>query len=285
MTDLNRQDVQPLIDTALEEDIGPGDITSEWTVPADKTSAARFVAKAAGTVAGLDVAEWVFDTVDKKTTFRTQVSDGDIVRSGDQLATVVGPARALLTGERTALNFLQRMSGVATLTSRYVRTIAHTNATILDTRKTIPGWRRLDKYSVSSGGGQNHRFGLFDMVLIKENHIEAADGIGPAVCGVQEHVNVKEGNLKIEVEVKNLVEFEEALMADVDWIMFDNMDVDTMAKAVQQIKGDGGGPLLEASGNVTLTTVKEIAESGVDYISVGSLTHSAVALDISMLFR
>ena len=180
---------------------------------------------------------------------------------------------------------MQRMSGVATLTSRFVRQIQHTETTILDTRKTIPGWRKLDKYAVSVGGGRNHRHGLFDMVLIKENHIEAADGIGPAVYGVRQHLNGSSGDVKIEVEVKSLVELEEAMMAAVDWVMLDNMDVDQMSEAVRTVKNEGGGPLLEASGNVSLTTVKEIAETGVDYISVGALTHSAVALDISMLFE
>ncbi len=285
MSSLQRVEIQPLIDVALVEDIGTGDITSDWTVPEQKMASARFVAKSIGVVAGLSVAEWVFDTVDPQTTFELGLSDGDVVRPGDLIATVSGPARALLTGERTALNFIQRMSGVATLTSRFVRQIQHTEATILDTRKTIPGWRRLDKYAVSVGGGRNHRYGLFDMVLIKENHIEAADGIGPAVTRVRSHLNENSGDVKIEVEVKNLVELEEVMMAAVDWVMLDNMDVDEMSEAVRTVKNQGGGPLLEASGNVSLTSVKEIAETGVDYISVGSLTHSAIALDISMLFE
>ena len=283
--ELIRQDIQPLIDVALVEDVGTGDITSDWTVPEGKEASAEFIAKAIGVVAGLDVATWVFDTVDSACEFEALLSDGDAVRPGDLIAKVSGPAKALLTGERTALNFLQRMSGVATLTSRYVRMTAGTEATILDTRKTIPGWRRLDKYAVAAGGGQNHRFGLFDMVLIKENHIEAADGIGPAVFGVRRQLNGQTGKVKIEVEVKNLVELEEAMMANVDWVMLDNMDAYQMSEAVQIVKGQGGGPLLEASGNVTLERVKEIAGTGVDYISVGALTHSAIALDISMLFR
>ena len=282
---LIRQDIQPLIDVALVEDVGTGDITSDWTVPEGKEASAEFIAKAIGVVAGLDVATWVFDTVDSACEFEALLSDGDAVRPGDLIAKVSGPAKALLTGERTALNFLQRMSGVATLTSRYVRMTAGTEATILDTRKTIPGWRRLDKYAVAAGGGQNHRFGLFDMVLIKENHIEAADGIGPAVLGVRRQLNGQTGKVKIEVEVKNLDELEEAMMANVDWVMLDNMDAYQMSEAVQIVKGQGGGPLLEASGNVTLERVKEIAGTGVDYISVGALTHSAIALDISMLFR
>jgi nicotinate-nucleotide pyrophosphorylase (carboxylating) len=285
MSSLQRVEIQPLIDVALAEDIGTGDITSDWTVPEQKMASARFVAKAIGVVAGLSVAEWVFESVDSQTTFEARLSDGDVVRPGDLIATVSGPARALLTGERTALNFMQRMSGVATLTSRFVRQIQHTEATILDTRKTIPGWRRLDKYAVSVGGGRNHRYGLFDMVLIKENHIEAADGIGPAITGVRKHLNGNSDDVKIEVEVKNLVELEEAMMAAVDWVMLDNMDVDEMSEAVRTVKNQGGGPLLEASGNVSLTSVKEIAETGVDYISVGSLTHSAIALDISVLFE
>jgi nicotinate-nucleotide pyrophosphorylase (carboxylating) len=285
MADLSRDDVQPLIDVALAEDVGSGDITSEWTVPDGKTASARFVAKAIGVVAGLSVAEWVFDSVDSDTRYDAELADGDSVRPGDLIGTVSGQARALLTAERTALNFMQRMSGVATLTSRYVKLVADTDATILDTRKTIPGWRHLDKYAVSVGGGQNHRYGLFDMVLIKENHIEAANGIGPAVMGVRRHLNGSTGNLKIEVEVKNLSELEEAMMASADWVMLDNMDVDEMSEAVRTVQRQGGGPLLEASGKVSLATVKDIARTGVDYVSVGSLTHSATALDISMLFH
>lgn len=285
MADLNREDIQPLIDVALAEDVGTGDITSDWTVPEQKTATANFLSRAIGVVAGLSVAEWVFASVDPEAKLEAHLADGDSVRPGDLIATVSGPARALLTGERTALNFLQRMSGVATLTSRYVRLVAGTGATILDTRKTIPGWRRLDKYAVSVGGGKNHRFGLFDMVLIKENHIEAADGIGPAVYGVRKHLNGTASDVKIEIEVRNLVELEEAMMASADWVMLDNMDLDQMAEAVRLVRNQGRGPLLEASGNVALTSVKEIAQTGVDYISVGSLTHSAAALDISMLFQ
>lgn len=285
MNELKREDIQPLIDVALAEDVRDGDITSNWTVPQGKEASADFVAKAIGVVAGLDVAAWVFDTVDSACVFEAVVADGESVRPRDLIAKVTGPARALLTAERTALNFMQRMSGVATLTSKFVRQTNGSNTKILDTRKTIPGWRRLDKYSVAAGGGQNHRFGLFDMVLIKENHIEAADGIGPAVFGVRKQLNGTSGDVKIEVEVKNLVELEEAMMAAVDWVMLDNMDIDQMAEAVQIVRNQGGGPLLEASGNVTLERVKEIAGTGVDYISVGALTHSATALDISMLFR
>ena len=285
MAELSKDDVQPLIDVALAEDVGPGDITSDWTVPDGKTASARFVAKAIGVVAGLSVAEWVFDSVDSNTRYNAELADGDLVRPGDLIATVSGQARTLLTAERTALNFMQRMSGVATLTSRYVKLVADTDATILDTRKTIPGWRHLDKYSVSVGGGQNHRYGLFDMVLIKENHIEAADGIGSAVTSVRRHLNGSTGDLKIEVEVKNLGELEEAITASADWVLLDNMGVDEMLEAVRIARRQGGGPLLEASGNVSLATVKDIARTGVDYVSVGSLTHSATALDISMLFH
>ena len=285
MAELSKDDVQPLIDVALAEDVGTGDITSDWTVPNGKTASAQFVAKDIGVVAGLSVAEWVFDSVDSDTRYNAELADGDPVRPGDLIAKVSGKARALLTAERTALNFMQRMSGVATLTSRYVKLVADTNAIILDTRKTIPGWRRLDKYSVSVGGGQNHRYGLFDMVLIKENHIAAADGIGLAVTGVRRHLNGSTGDLKIEVEVKNLRELKEAMKASADWVMLDNMDVDDMLEAVRTVQRQGGGPLLEASGNVSLATVNDIARTGVDYVSVGSLTHSATALDISMLFH
>lgn len=283
--DITRDEIQPLIEVALAEDIGDGDITSLWTVPEEKTATADFVAKATGVVAGLEVVSWVFDTVDPDTKVDTKVADGEGTRPGDVIATVTGPARALLTGERTALNFLQRMSGVATLTSRFVKRTNGTDTKILDTRKTIPGWRMLDKYSVKTGGGKNHRFGLFDMVLIKENHIEAADGIGPAVYGVRRNLNGEAGRVKIEVEVKNMAELEEAMMASVDWVMLDNMNTDEMTEAVRFVRNQGSDLLLEASGNVTLDRVKEIAQTGVDYISVGSLTHSATAMDISMLFK
>ncbi|MCZ6634786.1 MAG: carboxylating nicotinate-nucleotide diphosphorylase, partial [bacterium] len=201
-------------------------------------------------------------------------------------AVISGSAQGILTGERTALNFLQRMSGIATMTAAYVAAIAGTGARILDTRKTVPGLRMLDKYAVATGGGENHRIGLFDMVLMKENHIEAADGIGPAVMSVKRAMAQEGREVKVEVEVENLGQLEDAISVGVDRVMLDNMDLETMRQAVARVqKLNGRRPELEASGGVTLETVRGVAETGVDFISIGALTHSVQALDISLLFR
>jgi nicotinate-nucleotide pyrophosphorylase (carboxylating) len=250
-------------------------VTTLATIPADLRYTGTLMAKATGIVAGLEVARQVFLTVDPTVTFTPLVADGDAVTPRTALATVAGPARALLTGERVALNFLQRMSGIATLTRRYVDAVAGTHAIILDTRKTVPGLRYLDKWAVVLGGGHNHRIGLFDMALIKDNHITAAGGITAAVARVRGYAT---GRTPIEVEVKNLDELAEALTLDVDQIMLDNMGPDVMRRAVEIT---AGRTPLEASGNVSLETVAAIAATGVDYISVGKLTHSVEALDIS----
>ena len=237
-------------------------------------------------MAGLDVARWVFERVDTTVVFESLVADGDRVLPGDRLAQVSGSARSLLTGERTALNFLQRMSGIASMTRQFVSKIEGTAARILDTRKTVPGLRVLDKYAVAAGGGVNHRMGLFDMVLIKENHIEAADGIGPAVRAVRQGIDRAGRPVKIEVEVENLLQLEEVLLEGVDQIMLDNMSLEDMSRAVDRVaKWGEGRPLLEASGDVSLDRVLAIADTGVDFISVGALTHSVKALNISMLFK
>jgi nicotinate-nucleotide pyrophosphorylase (carboxylating) len=234
------------------------------------------VAKEAGVVAGLPLAEALSALVDEHLTLDARVEDGDRVKPGQLLATLAGPGRALLTAERPALNLLGRLSGVATLTRRFVEAVAHTDAQILDTRKTLPGARRPDKYAVRQGGGRNHRMGLFDMVLVKENHIAGAGGISPALRRVRDRYG---DQYPVEVEVDTLAALDEALGAEPDVILLDNMDLPTLREAVDRT--DGRVPL-EASGNVTLDTVATVAETGVDRISVGALTHSASTLDLSI---
>jgi nicotinate-nucleotide pyrophosphorylase (carboxylating) len=265
------------ITRALEEDIGPGDVTTDTIVPPNAFLRGRIVAKDEGVVAGLRVVEQVMHTLDRRVTFLTTVEDGMKVTRGVVLADLEGPARALLTGERTALNFLGRMSGIATLTRRFVDAVAGTKAVILDTRKTAPGLRFADKLAVRLGGGQNHRTGLFDMVLIKDNHVDFAGSITAAV----ERVRASGTELEIEVETRTLENVREALALGVERILLDNMSLDTMREAVAMCDGRAK---LEASGNVTLETVLEVAGTGVDYISVGALTHSPKVFDVSLEF-
>jgi len=267
-----------LVQRALAEDVGAGDVTTEWTIPPEQVSRANFMAKEAGVVAGIDVARLVFEMVDPQVEFEALMSDGDRVAPGDLVAHVRGSTRSLLSCERLALNFLQRLSGIASLTRAHVDGIAGTETVMLDTRKTTPGLRTLEKYAVRMGGGTNHRYGLFDMVLIKDNHIQAAGGIRQAVERVRER-NTR--GLAIEVEVRTFGELDEVLELDVDRVMLDNMTCEEMSRAVALVDGRVA---LEASGNVTLDRVRAIAETGVDYISSGSLTHSAKALDLSMKF-
>ncbi len=264
---------------ALAEDIGDGDITTIGTVPPEAEFRGTFTAKSPGVIAGLAVAGRAFSLLDDTVIFTPRAADGDIVAAGRVIAEVRGPGGAILSGERTALNFLQRMSGIATLTRRFVDAVQGTSAVILDTRKTAPGLRIFDKWAVRLGGGQNHRFGLFDMALIKDNHITAAGTITLAVAGVRAACG---RNTPIEVEVRNLAELEEALALAPDRIMLDNMTPDQMRAAVRLT---AGRVPLEASGNVSLDTVKAIAATGVDCISVGMLTHSAAAMDISLLIE
>ncbi|MFT5369832.1 MAG: nicotinate-nucleotide pyrophosphorylase (carboxylating) [Candidatus Latescibacterota bacterium] len=283
---LKRDDVIEVIDRAFAEDVRDGDVTTIWTIPETKQARAEFIARADGVIAGLDVAKWVFERVDGAIVFDARMADGDVIKPGDVMAVVSGSARGLLTAERTALNFLQRMSGIATMTAQFVKEVEGTKARILDTRKTVPGLRVLDKYAVVAGGGVNHRIGLFDMVLLKENHIEAADGIGPAVMSVRKGMAQDGRTLKVEVEVENLNELEEVLLVGADQVMLDNMSIDEMRQAVERVANfDGQKPALEASGDVSMARVRDIAETGVDYISVGALTHSVKAMNISMLFR
>ncbi len=268
-----------LIMRALQEDLGPEDVTTEATVPADFVSTAEMLAKQDLVLAGVTVSGAVFQYLDPNIDFMPLAKDGDRIRSGTVIARVTGITRVLLGGERVALNLLQHMSGIATLTARYIEEVKGTKVEVLDTRKTLPGLRQLEKYAVRVGGGKNHRFGLYDGVLIKDNHIKAAGGITRAVAGARRRAHHL---LKIEVEVKNLEEVREALAAKADIIMLDNMPLDLMREAVALIKGEA---LVEASGNVTLETVRPIAETGVDFISSGSLTHSAPAADISMKIK
>lgn len=271
-------EIQRIIETALQEDIGLGDITTEVTVSPETMARAELVAKEDFVLAGIDVAGRVFQTVNPDVDFEKILQDGCRVRKGQVLAWLRGPAASLLQGERVALNLMQRMSAIASLTSRYVSAVAGTKAVIVDTRKTVPGLRVLDKYSVRMGGGRNHRIGLFDGVLIKENHVAAAGGIGAAIARAQQKLP---HTLKIEVETRNLDEVGQALEAGADIIMLDNMSFAEMRQAVELIAGRA---LVEASGGVNLETVADIAATGVDIISVGALTHSITAADISMLF-
>lgn len=260
---------------ALAEDIGSGDVTTDTIVPAHATLKGNIIAKQAGIIAGLDVARATFLLLDDRVAFETKVAEGAQVMAGTVLANLSGPARALLTGERTALNFLGRMSGIATLTRQFVDAIQGTSAIILDTRKTAPGLRTIDKLAVSRGGGTNHRTGLFDMVLIKDNHIDFAGSISAAVG----RVRAAGTGLEIEVEARTLRDVEEALEIGVKRILLDNMDIDTIREAVRINRGRAK---LEASGNVSLENVRQIAETGVDSISVGALTHSAKVFDVSL---
>lgn len=278
MMSLDRLHVRSLVRSALREDVGSGDITTLITIPEGRFADGRFVARQDGVIAGLGVAQAVFSVLDSRVDFEVIKSDGDRVNSGDAVAAVSGPASGILAGERVALNFLQRMSGIATLTARYVDRVAHTNARIADTRKTTPGLRRLEKYAVAVGGGVNHRFGLSDGILIKDNHIIAAGSVTQAVAAAKQRAP---HTLKIEVEVSDLDELDEAITAGADAVLLDNMGIETMRQAIEAA---AGRVILEASGGVNIDTVSAIAETGVDIISVGALTHSAPALDISLDF-
>lgn len=270
--------VARLVQIALAEDVGTGDITSECIIPPSREVQATIVAKAAGIICGLPIAELVFRTFDPNIVSELCVPEGTHVESGIAVARIVGPARSVLAAERTALNFLQRMSGVATHTRRYVERIRGTKAQILDTRKTLPGWRILDKYACAVGGAANHRMGLYDMVLIKDNHIAVAGSIRAALQATRPLF--EEGKHTIEVEVQSLEQLEGALQCGgFHRIMFDNFPLEQLRKGVERV---GGHYQTEASGGITLDNVRAVAETGVDYISIGAITHSASALDISM---
>lgn len=266
---------EPLIRLALREDIGSGDVTTEATIPSGARGRGEIIAKARGIVCGLPVAAAAFRAVDEEISLIPRVRDGEPVQPGDVVAEVEGPLRGILAAERTALNFLSRLSGIATLTARFVEAVAPYRAVILDTRKTTPGWRVLEKYAVRCGGGRNHRMGLYDMVLIKDNHVKACGSIAEAV----RRVRAAGVTVPIEVEVQSLAELKETLELGVDRVLLDNFSVEEIAEAVRIT---AGRVPLEASGGVTLENAAVIAATGVDYISVGALTHSAPALDLSL---
>ncbi|MFK7910725.1 MAG: carboxylating nicotinate-nucleotide diphosphorylase [Akkermansiaceae bacterium] len=271
-----------LIDLALHEDIRDGDVTSLYFVSEDQKSSAYIHAKADGVLAGIEIAAEVFRRVDSKMKLKVLKSDGDSVSYGDQVLEIEGTSRSILTAERVALNFLQRLSGIATNTSRYVALVAGTKAQVLDTRKTTPGWRALEKAAVLAGGGTNHRMGLYDRAMVKDNHLAAQDELDELQAAIDQLKKDRPG-VEVELETETLKQVESFLtLRGVDYILLDNMDNETMAQAVE-MRGDSG-PALEASGGVNLDTIADIAKTGVDFISVGALTHSAVALDLSLEF-
>ena len=275
MNELELKAAQTLIELALTEDVGDGDITTDNIIPAESRRKAKMIAKADGVVAGLPVAEMVFKSLDPQLKWVVLTPEGSRVKKGEVMVEFEGTYRALLTGERTALNFLQRLSGIATMSAKYADAVKDFKTVILDTRKTLPGFRMLDKYAVKTGGASNHRIGLYDMAMIKDNHIEVAGGITKAVNAVRS--KIKPG-IQIEVETTTLAQVQEAIDAGADIIMLDNMDTETMKKGVELIAGRAK---VEASGNMTLERLREVAATGVDFISIGALTHSVSALDIS----
>ena len=276
MMTLNPLYLDDIIKTALLEDIHYCDVTTDYLIPENQQSDARFTAKAEGVVCGTEAAVRVFQLVDSSVKYEILKKDGEPVQKGEVILTLSGMTRALLKGERTALNLIQHMSGIATMANRYTKIVEGTNATIADTRKTLPGLRPLQKYAVMAGGARNHRYNLSDAAMLKDNHIDAAGGITKAITALRQKV----GHMtKIEVETRNLDELQEALAAGADIIMLDNMSPALMKEAVAITAGRA---LLEASGGITDETLREVAESGVDIISIGALTHSVKAFDISM---
>lgn len=275
--------VEKLIDLALAEDIGSGDVTSEYFVPEGAQAKALMLVKADGVVAGLKVAQRVFEKVDRSIVTNILMEDGSCVTKGDYVMEITGPARSVLTGERVALNFMQRLSGVATKTALFVGLTEGTKASVLDTRKTTPGWRELEKYAVKQGGGVNHRMGLYDRAMVKDNHLVAEHDIDDIQAAIVK-LKSEKPDVEVELEADRLDQVEAFLKLDgVDHILLDNMTNEQMREAVA-MRGDAESPMLEASGGVNEHTIYEIARTGVDFISVGALTHSAVALDISLDF-
>jgi len=273
---LQLTEIDRVVALALAEDVGLGDVTSLATVPEQEQGRAVFLAKATGVLAGVSIIGRVYTQVDPRVTVEVLVEDGARLTPGTRVAAVQGPARSLLTGERVALNFVQHLSGIATRTARFVDLVQGTGARIVDTRKTVPGLRALAKYAVRAGGGTNHRFALYDGILIKDNHIRASGGIRPAVERARAHAGHL---LRVEVEAETLEQVQEALDAGADVVMLDNMDLETRRQAVAMCRGRA---LTEASGGIEEDTVRAIAEAGVDLISIGALTHSVTALDISL---
>jgi len=279
MFELNRSVLEANLRLWLEEDIGMGDVTTMTTIPLDGQSKGIIHVKDTGIVAGLAVAETVFALVDPQLRFEAKAADGDRVGYGTVIAEVSGSTRSILLGERLALNLLQRMSGIATRTRQFVDQLDGLPTRLVDTRKTTPGHRMLEKYAVRVGGGHNHRFGLYDAVMIKDNHIKGAGGIAKAIAAARAHIP---HTMKIEVEVESFEQLEEALAAKPDIIMLDNMTPERMRQVVQRMKQEAPHIIVEASGSVSLDTVRGMAETGVDVISVGRLTYSVQSLDISL---
>jgi nicotinate-nucleotide pyrophosphorylase (carboxylating) len=274
---MDPQVIQQAVARALSEDVGAGDVTTAATVPADAVGRARITQKAPGVIFGLEPVEETFRQLDRRIVC-TRLAEEGVWREGGPVLDLEGPAGPLLTGERTALNFLQRLSGVATMSSRAARAVAGTGATILDTRKTTPGLRDLEKAAVAAGGATNHRAGLYDAILIKENHAALAGGVGAAVRRAREHAP----DIPLEIETRTLAEVDQALAAGADWILLDNMDIAQLREAVEHVAGRAK---LEASGGVTLENLPEIARTGVQFISLGAITHSAPALDFSLILE
>ncbi|MCU0771782.1 MAG: carboxylating nicotinate-nucleotide diphosphorylase [Verrucomicrobia bacterium] len=283
MVTLRTEEIQSAVQAALAEDLGAGDVTTLATVPDTATASARLTARQALVVAGLQFAEAAFGLLSDAVSVRRLARDGASLAAGDVLLNISGPARALLSAERVALNFVQRLSGVATLTARFVQQVQGTNVKILDTRKTTPGWRRFEKYAVACGGGTNHRLGLFDRVLIKDNHLAALRDATPnPIAAAIQQARAAYPALQIEVEADTLAQVAQAADAGTDVILLDNMTPSQLREAVRLVAGRAR---IEASGGVTLETVRAIAQTGVDFISVGALTHSAPAVDIGLDFE
>ena len=283
MESLSPIEIRDAVRTALAEDVGPGDVTTLATVPANSVASARMVARERLVVAGLALAEACFRQLSANLQVEQLVRDGGLAKPGEPLLRLHGQAQALLTAERVALNFVQRLSGIATLTSKFVAAVDGTRARILDTRKTTPGWRRFEKYAVACGGGTNHRTGLYDLVLIKDNHLAALDGAQPnPIDAAVRRAREKYPDLRVEVEADTLDQVRQALEVGANIILLDNMSLEQLRAAVALV---GGKAQTEASGGVTLASVRAIAETGVDFISVGALTHSARAVDIALDFE
>ena len=276
---LDSNKISAFIRTALDEDIGPGDYSSLAAIDNSAEGQADLIIKEPGVLAGLEVALQVFSTIDPILKIRTFFNDGDLVQPGDLVLSVHGKAQTILSAERLALNILQRMSGIATKTARMVKLIGHTNCQLLDTRKTTPNFRMFEKWAVLIGGGTNHRFALYDMIMLKDNHIDYSGGITKAVANTRAYLKTNSLDLRIEVETRTLAEVETALEAGADIILLDNMNLEELKQAVQLV---GGRVKTEASGGITETTIGPIAETGVDFISVGALTHSYKSLDMSL---
>lgn len=271
--------INKLLDLGIEEDINTGDITTESIIPATMNGVATMTAKQDGVISGLDIVKMVYDRFQSDVVFTPYFKDGDVVKRGDVILKIEATYPTLLRGERLSLNIFQRMCGIATETAKYVKELEGTHTELLDTRKTAPGLRILDKMAVKHGGGTNHRMGLYDMAMIKDNHIKMAGGIAKAVEQVR--ARIAEG-IKVEVETTNIDEVHQAIAAGADIIMLDNMDTQTMAEAVKIINATNKGIKTEASGNMSIPRLKEVAATGVDYISVGALTHTVKGMDISM---